>query len=136
MKKYFEGATVEEVAVLAGLHVYCVAHFSRNFLVTDRSCDAASAPLRISVQGLDIVHLWQVVTEEIWRKAVHAAAAIPNQGSLLALWQWLALNQHDWSARSGAAQVMSAHVLATSKPKQGHLCNCSVVGKHLHEPTC
>ena len=78
----------------------------------------------LSLQGCtNAVYLWQVVTEEIWKEAVHAATAIFDKASLLALWQWLAQNQHDWNAPSGAAQVMSAHVLATSKPKQGRLCS-------------
>ena len=40
----------------------------------------------------------QVVTEEIWKEAVHAAAAaaaIHDKASLLALWQWLAQNLQD-----------------------------------------
>lgn len=78
----------------------------------------------VSIQcGTNAVCLWQVVTEEVWEEAVHAATAICDKVSLLALWQWLAQNQHDWNAPSGAAQVMSAHILATSKPKQGHICS-------------
>lgn len=73
------------------------------------------------MQGLDVVRFWQVVTEEIWKETVHAAAAIHDKGSLLALWQWLTLNQHDWNAPNGAAQVMSAHLLANVRPKQGYL---------------
>lgn len=65
--------------------------------------------------------VWQVSKEEIWKEAVHAAAAIHDQVSLLALWQWPALNQHNWNAPNGAAQVMSAHVLAACRPKQGTL---------------
>ena len=76
----------------------------------------------VSGYDTDAVCFWQETTEEIWKEAVHAAAAIHDKGSLLALWQRLALNQHHWNAPSGAAQVMSAHVLATSKPKQGYLC--------------
>lgn len=62
------------------------------------------------------------MTEEIWKEAVYAATAIHDQASLLALWQWLAQTGHDWNAPSGAAQVTSAHVLATVTRKQGHVC--------------
>ena len=44
-----------------------------------------------------------MVTKEILREAVHAAAAIHDK----ALWQWLAQNLHDWNAPNGAAQAMS-----------------------------
>lgn len=62
-----------------------------------------------------VVGQGQVVTEETWKEGVHAAAAVHDKDSLLALWQWLAQNLHDWNAPNGAAQGMSAHVLA----KQG-----------------
>lgn len=75
-----------------------------------------------SIVGMDAVCCWQVMTEEIWKKAVHAAATIHDTASLLALWQWLAQTGHDWNAPDGAAQVISAHALATVKPKQGHVC--------------
>ena len=91
----------------------------------------------MSVYGTDAVFVNQGMTEEVWREAVHAAAAIPDQGSLLALWQQLTVSQHDWNAPSGAAQVMSALVLATSRPDQGPLCTASsqpTVGGHLHTP--
>ena len=75
--------------------------------------------MRADVQACCQAVRMQVVTEEIWQGAVHAAAIHHDEESLLSLWQWLARNLHDWNAPNAAAQVMSAHALAASKPKQG-----------------